>query len=313
MQEGEGLHVRPRRAALEMQGVRVNAVEERGRQPLRDPHVRGAQILGQDRGRCAVRGANVLQARPRRRFLGMVVDDQVHLAQRFLEEARLGVDHHDPVVLGECARLDLLDVDVEDPDHRAVFGAGDGAERRDRGGGPGPPQERAHGERGGDGVRIGIVLHHDQHALGGRQVPADPVHPDAQGSTLHRRRQYPVDEVRGRHRDHRRAVRRRLERIRQHDDRDAGGDPTDGGQDTGGPLGRDEDDDGILRREPGPLIDGVPLEVPGDRRAPAPRDALPRGRRLHDVNRRLTERLTRHEASQRRISAHKNPTHPVEV
>src|SRR5207247_1411610 len=74
----------------------------------------------------------ILQDGPHRRFLGVVVDHEVHALERLLEERGLGVDHRERVVLLERARLDLLDVDLEDARHGAVLGTRAGAEGRDR-------------------------------------------------------------------------------------------------------------------------------------------------------------------------------------
>src|SRR5213592_1309319 len=102
---------------------------------------------------------------------------EVDLAERLLEEARLGVHHRDHVVLVDRVRLDLLDVDVQDAGHRPVLGTRDRAERGDGHRRLGPPEERPKREGRGDRVGVRVVLHHDEHPVGGREVAADPVRP----------------------------------------------------------------------------------------------------------------------------------------
>jgi hypothetical protein len=78
----------------------------------------------------------------------------------------LHVHHGDAVELVEGLGADLLDLDVEDAAHGHVLGAGDRAEGADGRRGPVAAEQCLERERGGDRVRIGIVLHQDQDVLG---------------------------------------------------------------------------------------------------------------------------------------------------
>ena len=87
--------------AVEEQRVRLDRVEHRRRRALRDVHVDGAQVLGEDRRRRAVVGADVLEHRGVARLLGMMIDDEIDAVDQAAEVVRLHVDHRDAVVLLE--------------------------------------------------------------------------------------------------------------------------------------------------------------------------------------------------------------------
>ena len=78
VEERERLEVHAVGLAVEEQRVGLDRVEQRGRRALRDVHVHGAQVLGEDRGRRAVVGPDVLEHRAVAGLRRVVVDDEVH-------------------------------------------------------------------------------------------------------------------------------------------------------------------------------------------------------------------------------------------
>jgi hypothetical protein len=103
----------------------------------------------------------------------MVIDDQIDLVETLLEERRLHVHHGDPIELIQRLRADFLDLDVQDLAHRHVLWTGDGSEGADRRRDAAPSQHRLERHRGGDGVRIRVVLHQNQNPLGPFEMRTD--------------------------------------------------------------------------------------------------------------------------------------------
>ena len=161
---GEGFEIRLGPSALEAEGVRLDAVEEGGGQALGDLDVGGAQVVGENRRGRPVGGPDVADVRAHRLLHGMVVDDEVDLHEALLEEGGLDVHHGHPVEAMHLSRGDRLHVDVEDLAHGDVLGSGDGAEGADGRSRPVAAQQGPEGERGRDGVGVGIVLHQDENA-----------------------------------------------------------------------------------------------------------------------------------------------------
>ena len=118
---------------VEEQRVRLDRVEHRRRRALRDVHVHGAQVLGENRARRSVVGADVLEHRRVARLLGVMVDDEVDAVDEAAEVVRLHVDHRDAVVLLDRLRRDRLDVDVEQVDHPQVLRPRHALDRADDG------------------------------------------------------------------------------------------------------------------------------------------------------------------------------------
>ena len=132
VEKREGLEVGAGAAALEAEGVGLDAVEQGGGQPLGDLDVGRPQVLHEDRrGRAVGRAARRGSARLDRMLDRMVIDHEVDLAEALLEEGGLHVHHGDAVELVERLGADLLDLDLEDPAHGHVLGPGDRAEGAD--------------------------------------------------------------------------------------------------------------------------------------------------------------------------------------
>ena len=100
----ERLEVDAVRLAVEEQRVGLDRVEHRRGGALGDVGVDGAQVLGQDRGRRSVVGADVLEDRAVAGLLRMVVDDQVDAVDHAAEVVRLHVHHRDALVVGRSRR-----------------------------------------------------------------------------------------------------------------------------------------------------------------------------------------------------------------
>jgi hypothetical protein len=113
VQEREGLHVRPGGPALEVQRVGLDAVEQRGGQPLADLHVGRTQILGEDGGGRAVGGTDVAQAGARGISSGddRSPDPLAHRPSKNAGWCRPWRSGRSPRGPGH----DPLDVDLEDP------------------------------------------------------------------------------------------------------------------------------------------------------------------------------------------------------
>ncbi len=130
----------------------------------------------------------------------VVVDDEVDLrevllqVEALLQERRLHVHHGHPVELVEGLGADLLDLDVEDLAHGHVLGARDGAEGAEGGRHPGAAEQRLEGQRRGDGVGIGVVLHQDEDALVGGEVRPDSLGARPLGRPLERGLHDPLRE-----------------------------------------------------------------------------------------------------------------------
>jgi hypothetical protein len=92
---------------------------------------------------------------------------------------RLHVDHRDPLVLLDRLRRDRLDVDVEQVDHPHVLRPRDALDRPDDRGRLRPPQHVAQRQPARHRVWVGLVVQHDQHALGVAEVPLVLLHPRA--------------------------------------------------------------------------------------------------------------------------------------
>ena len=170
IEEGEGFEVDAVGVAREKERVRLDRVEHRGRRALGDVDVDGAQVLGQDRARRAVVGADVLEHGAVAGLLGVVVDDEIGPIQHAAEVVRLDVDGRDALELLERGRRDLLDVDVEHVRHAQVLGprhALDGADDRRR---LGPPEQVAQRQAARQRVRIGVVVEEDEDAVGVGEV-----------------------------------------------------------------------------------------------------------------------------------------------
>ena len=152
--------------AVEEQRVRLDRVEHRRRDALGDVRVHRAQVLGQDRGRRSVVGADVLVDRRVARLLGVMVDHQVDAVDRAAEVVRLHVHHRDPIELLDLLGREDLDVDVEQVHHPLVLRPRDALQRRDDrrllGCGAGRAQRQAAGHR----VGIRIVVQEDEDAVG---------------------------------------------------------------------------------------------------------------------------------------------------
>src|SRR5262249_27274615 len=162
IEKAERLHVDHVAAALEKERVGLDAVEQRGREPLRRLHAGGAEIIGEDRRGRAVVGAEVGEARSERRALRMVVDDQIDAPERLLEIGRLHVDERELGAVGvEIAGVDALDLDFEQAEHREILRAGDLAKSHDRRRRALPSQQLAQRERAADRVGVGVVLQQD--------------------------------------------------------------------------------------------------------------------------------------------------------
>ena len=121
VEERERLEVDAIGLAREEQRVRLDRVEHRRRRALGDVHVDGAQVLGEDRARRPVVGADVLEDRRVARLLGMVVDDQIDARQQPAEVVRLHVDGGDAIEARELVGRDRLDLDVEQVGHPQVL------------------------------------------------------------------------------------------------------------------------------------------------------------------------------------------------
>ena len=176
IEERERLEVDAVGVPREEQRVGLDRVEHRGRGPLRDVHVDRAQVLGQDRRRRAVVGADVLEDRAVARLLGMVIDDQIDPIEHAAEVVRLHVDGRDALELVERRRRDLLDVDVEHVGHPQVLGPRDplhGADDRRR---LGAAQQVAQRQAARQRVGIRIVVQQNQHAVGIGEVPLILLH-----------------------------------------------------------------------------------------------------------------------------------------
>ena len=166
IQERERLEVDAVRLAREKQRVRLDGVEHRRRRALGDVHVHRAQVLGQDRARRAVVGADVLEHRGVARLLGVVIDDQVHARQQAAEVVRLDVDRGDAIEGAELVRRQRLDLDVQQVGHPQVLGPRHALQRADDGGGARAAQHVPEREAGGHRVGVRLVVQQDQDAVG---------------------------------------------------------------------------------------------------------------------------------------------------
>jgi hypothetical protein len=100
----------------------------------------------------------------------MMVDDQVDAIDEAAEVVRLHVDHADAFVLADGLGRHDVDVNVQQVHHPEVFRPGHTLERADDGRGLRPAQDVAQGEPAGHGVGVGVVVQHDQHAVGVAEV-----------------------------------------------------------------------------------------------------------------------------------------------
>jgi hypothetical protein len=154
-------------------------------------------MLGENRARRSVVGADVLEYRRVSRLLGMMIDDQIDPVDEAAEIVRLHVHHRNPVELLQRGLRDLLDGDVEQVRHPEVFRPRHPLDRADDGGRLGAAQHVSQRQAAGHRVRIGIVVeqeelrHREVRDVGklrmkvfdalGRRIGADPehVHEDA--------------------------------------------------------------------------------------------------------------------------------------
>ena len=127
-------------------------------------------MLGEDRRGRSIVGADVLEHRGVARLLGVVIDDEVDLVDHAAEIVRLHVDHRDPIVLLHRVGGQRLDVDVEQVRHPQILGPGDPLHRADDRRRLRAPQDVSEREAARHGVRIGIVVEHDQDALAVAEV-----------------------------------------------------------------------------------------------------------------------------------------------
>ena len=114
------------------QRVGLDAVEQRGGEALRDLRVGGAQVLGEDRRRRAVRRPDVLHGACTGGSSGWWSITSVDVAQALLEEARLHVDHAPRVVVVAGRAAAPRSPRSRGSGHGAVFGPRDSAERGER-------------------------------------------------------------------------------------------------------------------------------------------------------------------------------------
>ena len=177
VQIGEGEHVARARLPAEVLGVALDAVEERGRQLRADLGVGCTQVFGEDRRGRAVARADVRDGHLVARSLGVVVDDDVDVAQAFgkivSEDVGLHVHEHEPVELRQLVGCDHADLDPDRVAEGLVLGAlyvaeGDQGRRRAL-----ATEQRTQGVGAGDAVGIWIRLDEDAHLLAGGQQLAD--------------------------------------------------------------------------------------------------------------------------------------------
>ena len=109
----------------------------------------------------------------------MVIDHEVHAIDQLSEVVGLDVDHRDAVELLQVLRRHLLDVDVEQVDHAEVLRPRDALQGPENGGRLRSPQHVPERQTARQGVRIGIVVQHDEHAVRIRKVPLVLLHPRA--------------------------------------------------------------------------------------------------------------------------------------
>ena len=170
VEERERLEIDAVGVAREEQRVGLDRVEHRRRGPLRDVHVDGAQVLGQDRRGRAVVGADVLEHGAVAGLLRMMIDDQIGAIEHAAEIVRLHVDRGDAIEPGERGRRDLLDVDVEHVRHAQVLRPGHALHRADDRRRLGAAQQVAQRQAAGQRVGIGVVVEEDQDAIGVGEV-----------------------------------------------------------------------------------------------------------------------------------------------
>ena len=97
IEERERLEVDAVGVPREEQRVRLDRVEHRRRGALGDVHVDGAQVLGQDRRRRPVVGADVLEDGAVAGMLRVMIDHEIGAIEQAAEVVRLDVDGRDPV------------------------------------------------------------------------------------------------------------------------------------------------------------------------------------------------------------------------
>jgi len=144
-------------------------------------------VLREDRAGRAVVRTDVLEGRAVSGSLGVVVDDQVDLADETAEVMRLHIDGGDAVEAGEGLMIQRFHVDVEQVRHSEILRSGDTLKRADDGGGLGPVEEVAQGQAAGHRIWIGVVVQQNQDTVRVRQIPlvllyARPRHREMQGA-----------------------------------------------------------------------------------------------------------------------------------
>jgi hypothetical protein len=196
-EEREHLQIFVARRARERLGVGDDAVEQRRRETRRHAiRVGREEILrGHGRARAVVR-AHVAEARAVRARGRMMVDHGRDARQRIAEVRRLDIDEDERSKQWDPLDRHMTHALVQLGDQPLILGTRDlsrGDDRRARGG---EAEGAAKRKRGGDRVRIRIVLHEEGASRRARERTLEPAQPRTRGwIRAHERSQPAVNDV----------------------------------------------------------------------------------------------------------------------